>query len=562
MFNLFRHLTGQKETPERTALLGASRDDDPDKSFGFDALDGSDLDSSGHFAIVNPVTDIESNQHSIAVVTYNVGNNNLHKKAIKSLRKKIFPVNADRPDLIFFMLQESKNSIVSNQPIPERIIKNRPGFHEELPYEILHDHNVTIWTHPENPLNHPDYGLPAKMKLTIAYNPDAFIGRNIFIKHQGTCVSENREKKGGLFAVLCIDGINIAVVCIHLDSRNQNTAKQQLSDLITKCETECIEKGICLDDMIIAGDFNIRLHPEGLNPEFVSKKTARVESLSPISNRPRAITVTNEKWQKDVRYPRLQELKLYPPEDLTYSKGKTLTQNPGRNNNYDFGALDLIATKNYNQFNFSDVKFKTPIAADIYVPSIFSCNFQKQASDHKPVIGQAVLTKQLTPTEKETRANNENSIFNYKERMAQNHYNPAQPSVFHAFFDQEGKLQNTAFIIDRLHTLSGKKININDLIAITFGTSEQIEATLENTGEFMLARYNQLLSEKINCDGKLKLMLLKPFREWLDEHRIRRAHYYYRDEQNSHSFTIKHGFFAPNLPEGTHIVNEMKICQR
>jgi HPt (histidine-containing phosphotransfer) domain-containing protein len=60
---------------------------------------------------------------------------------------------------------------------------------------------------------------------------------------------------------------------------------------------------------------------------------------------------------------------------------------------------------------------------------------------------------------------------------------------------------------------------------LIFGTCQAIEKKNDNTGEFMHEIYMRLLDDKAAGINQLKAALLGPFRKWLDDHNIKRAHY-------------------------------------
>lgn len=488
-------------------------------------------------------------QVTISLLTYNVANNILHNKAITSLREAVFPANtakANQPDLALFMLQESKDSALGSEQIPTRILKERTLDNGDtlpaLPYTILDDINVRVLTHPEDPRNHL---FNAKTELAIAYNNTIFKKNEIFTKHRGLCVTDGREHKGGVFFILSVHEVNIAVISVHLDSRDEAVAKQQLANLMEKCEIECAEKGICLDEMVIAGDFNIRLHPETFTSS--SRNTRNRHSLINLKDLAGAIATTNDKWKEG--FSTLQPLTLHAPEAISYCKGDTLKPNSERNGKYDLGALDMIAHKSYHKPESPLITIREPRTAKITTPGWVVS--EKPASDHDPVIGQLTLSTDLPKNEKLRRKNNE--------ALMRDHYQSAQFNEFRSYFT-ENELLTPTFLINHLDVFYGKSVNVPNLINIIFGTCEKIETTMGNTGDYMLKKYNQLLDAKTQCDARLKIMLLKPFREWLDAQKKERPHYYYCQYAND-SYTLHNGFFSGRPLQDTQAVNAVRIKQ-
>ncbi len=86
--------------------------------------------------------------------------------------------------------------------------------------------------------------------------------------------------------------------------------------------------------------------------------------------------------------------------------------------------------------------------------------------------------------------------------------------------------EDIRFIVRHLGRALGWQANETEPYKkLIFGTCQAIEKKNDNTGKFMHEIYMQLLDDKVEGINQLKVALLGPFRKWLDDHNIKRAHY-------------------------------------
>ncbi len=497
---------------------------------------------------------------STTIVTYNAGNENPPKEAIEDLKREIF-FKGNNPAIIVFAEQETKSSWTLEEDVAERVLKRCTDREGNPLYTILHEDGVEALTHPWYPKNHFNR---SQTRLVIAYKNSSFPSAQIKIRLSGQSVTDERDHKGGIYAVLSVHDVNIAVIAVHLDSWDKSAAKQQASELILACKTACTQAEIRLDGIIIAGDFNTRLYPSDLNISVGRRRTHSVRKLSNAD----ALSTPVERFKQDS--PQLQDLIFFTPRGETHCKDKRghLKPNLKRDNCFDYGALDHIAFRNddnsrpvlaFPKDDANQAKIARPQREKLL-------GGVEELSDHAAVIGvlnincRALLTlsNYLSENKIETRQQLQDlhtwlTDHDNKAELLRPYFDyaiektaPDNPADIKYHLSNTDLIQKDLFfIIENLSALNGTSVKIALYNRLIFETCKAMETQLARGGKLMRDMYNKLLDAE-HCSSKLKLDLLKPFRKWLDQHNINRACYTLSGSEGSFTVTPlgSRGFFT------------------
>ncbi len=509
-------------------------------------------------------------QYNTTIVTWNAGGKNPHKDTIEDLKNQIFSDGND-PDIIIFSLQEARPSLNLNENIAQRVLKRWKDKNRNELYEICHSSKVNVFIYHERYVaTQPNY---TETCLVIAYKKSSFPHGQIKVKISGeSFATDDPGHKGGIYAILSVHEVNIGVIALHLDSKDLQTAKSQAENLVMACKSAKIP----LDGIAIAGDFNTRLHPDDLSPDASNRPNTRIPATHIHKHSfHEEIETSVQKFAKDSQH--LQGFTFFKLNEITYCKSNFLSPNPARNGYIDAGKLDNIGFLNMSTeqsvFAFSNGDTQQ---AKIVRPRFKNVLRQyEELSDHAAVIGILNLTcparLRLSNYLSQNTINSDDeltALHNFLLPEGQeNAFNP----VLRAYFDYaiaatkqpalEGDRSfsyhlkeitlvkiDIRFIVSHLYVLGGQVNESAPYRDLIFGTCQAIEALSGNTGDFMLLIYRELLNEGIRGVNRLKATLLRPFRQWLDEHKVPRERYTLSGDESY--FTVKNlRFFAGSTPQ-------------
>ena len=172
---------------------------------------------------------------TIQVFTHNNANRQMSKLMCDSI------VNNSTSDIIFISTEEMKNlsgamrSSLSQSQYVIVYSSAQKMLTVTKPKELL-----SLIT---NPASTAQITL-VKKGVTAPIIIDRFTYRDMF----------NNPNKGGTITIQSIGDMKIAMVNIHLDSRDQDERKKEINDLLCKINNKHTD----IDQIIIAGDFNTR----------------------------------------------------------------------------------------------------------------------------------------------------------------------------------------------------------------------------------------------------------------------------------------------------------------
>ena len=510
-------------------------------------------------AAPNPLQAPLPAEYKIAVATYNVNNKNPHKDAVEELTDALF-IGDNNPDIVVIALQEAKPSwsrgetfsFWSGEDVAERTLKRRKNSAGTELYTILHNDNARAITHPHIPTNLLHH---SRTHLVVAYKKTSFLPHQINVISHGRVV-QNRDKKGGLYALLQVHNRTLAAIGVHLDSFNPDVARQQAASLITAAQDDLKSRRACLlDGVIIAGDFNTRYDHATLavDPREISKVSPTKAILGGEEFLSQAATVSINNWIQPAEILRgLQFLNLPGP---TYGhQNEILKPNPNRNHLFDYGGLDHVAFQNLNGSNALTFTSENAEIVRPRAPSGWlGRGPQEEISDHAAVIARLMLA---CPERRNTNAVTLDNI--HRSLTDQN-----KPELFRDYFEYAISAtapvdghplpyhladidlieKDITFIIAHLDVLSNQLYNPL-YVRLLFGTCEKFSAIKQDGGAFIQAKFQQLLDVKVK-EGIMKMPLLSPFRKWLDEHKKPRECYTFNECESFKKLGFFHGQAIP-----------------
>lgn len=516
---------------------------------------------------------------TVGIITYNCGNENLPAPAVLELQKEIIRLDAD---ILFFSFQEAKLSIKLRESLVTRLLKGRPNqpqTYTELAYKDIY---TPTHLHPKYKTEALfNYGNWSRAKVAIAYKNARFPESNpIATPFNQLTTWDPRyfrfDRKGGMYNSLLFPNLGdfkINVIGAHLDSENYVRGQEQAEKLIALAHQNLLS-GVTF----IAGDLNIRIHPEYIKPKHRTRSNTAPFNDLLATNIDKAIQGSITRWQQDSSI--LKRVVFAPVNETTYchtDENEHITYSASRKT-YNFGALDLAG---YTVSpNSRTTVIHQPDPARVVAP--IHPDSGKYVSDHKAVVTKYTVLPEITP-EAQARlkasfavtpldeihrilvdANHPDLIRTYFE-FAHEATTPIDDATsFYHRTDMNEIKQDITFIIDHLDALFDRDVDPEFYVRLLFETCKKIEMHCNNTGEFMQARYHQLL-ETLKCPDDLKYKLLSYFSEWLDTHpsliQTERQHYYYYFTAENHAI-VKRGFFSDNHTKHTEIINGLEFRQR